>query len=323
VAVPVRQWLPGLVGLALIWGSSFLFIKVGVSGLPPTYVALGRVASGLLVLLIVLAITKARLPRDPTLWAHNVIVAVIGIAAPFTLFSYAETQISSVLAGIWNSVTPLIVLPMAVAVFRTETLSARKVLGLLLGLVGALIILGVWQGVGGASLGAQLMCVAAAACYGVAIPYVKKFIAPHPHSGAVMSAGQLLVATLLLAVAAPLASGGLPNPAALTWPVVASVFLLGAVGTGVAFVINLRNIRLVGATTASMVTYIVPVFATVLGVVVLSERLEWFQPLGAVVVLLGVAISQGVLGRTKGSTPAPSENQALPLCTGESGQGRP
>lgn len=301
-----------------------MFIKVGVSALPPSYVAWGRVASGALVLLVVLAVLRERFPRDPTLWAHNAVVGVIGIAVPFSLFSYAETQISSVLAGIWNATTPLIVLPMAVAVFRTEALSARRVVGLLLGLLGALIILGIWRGVGGASLSGQLMCLAAAACYGVAIPYTKRFIAPRPESGVVMSVCQLLVATAVLIVAAPILSGGLPAPTAFSWPVVGSVVALGAIGTGLAFVINMRNIRLVGASTASMVTYVVPVFATLLGVVVLHERLDWFQPVGAVVVLLGVAVSQGLLLRRRSSPPtlSPSSERPLPLCSGESGDGR-
>ncbi len=219
-AVSVRQWLPGLAALGLIWGSSFLFIKVGVSALPPAYVALGRVLSGAVVLVAFLAIIRDRLPRELNLWAHNAVVAVLGIAVPFSLFAYAETQISSVLAGIWNAVTPLIVLPMAVAVFRTEKLTTRRVLGLTLGLVGALIILGIWRGVGGASLSGQLLCLAAAACYGVAIPYTKRFIAPRPESGAVMSACQLLVATGVLLIAAPLLSRGLPDPTAWSWPVI-------------------------------------------------------------------------------------------------------
>ena len=127
---------------------------------------------------------------------------------------------------------------------------------------------------------------------GVAIPYTKKFIAPRPESGTVMSVCQLLIATAVLAVSAPLLSGSWPDPRTLTAPVIGAVVALGAIGTGLAFVINMRNIRLVGASTASMVTYVVPVFATVLGVVVLREQLEWFQPVGAAVVLLGVAVSR-------------------------------
>jgi drug/metabolite transporter (DMT)-like permease len=174
-------------------------------------------------------------------------------------------------------------------------MSARRLIGLLLGMIGALIILGVWQGVGGASLSGQLLCLAAASCYGVAIPYTRKFVSPRRESGIAMSAVQLVVASVVLGLLAPLVSGTVPDVRGLSWPVIGSVLTLGAVGTGIAFVIHLRNIRLVGASTASMVTYIIPVFATVVGVVVLGEGITWYQPVGAALVLLGVAIAEGML----------------------------
>ncbi|MET0693932.1 MAG: DMT family transporter [Propionibacteriaceae bacterium] len=301
--VTVGRWLPGMLGLAAIWGSSFLFIKVGVSELHPLYVALGRVASGALALVIVLLVTRDRLPREPVVWAHNAVIAVIGIAMPFSLFAYGEQRISSMLAGIWNSMTPLVVLPLAVFLFRTEQLTRRRVLGLALGLAGALVILGVWRGVGGSSLAGQLMCLGAASCYGVTIPYTKKFIASRPGSGFSMSASQLLLASVVLAVAAPLTTQSVPDVTRLSGHVVAAVLALGALGTGLAFVINLRNIRLVGASTASMVTYLIPVFAVLIGVIVLHEHLQWFQPVGAAVVLVGVAVSQGVIGRRPAKVP--------------------
>ena len=284
-----------MLALGAIWGSSFLFIKVGISELHPLYVALGRVASGALVLLLILLATGGRLPRTAGTWGHNAVIAVIGVALPFTLFGYGEQRISSILAGIWNSITPLVVLPLAVMAFRTERMSVRRLIGLLLGLTGALIILGVWQGVGGASLSGQLLCLAAASCYGVAIPYTRKFISHRPESGIAMSAVQLIVATLVLGLLAPLVSGTAPDVRGLPWPVIGSVLTLGAVGTGIAFVIHLRNIRLVGASTASMVTYIIPVFATVVGIVVLGEGITWYQPVGAALVLLGVAVAEGML----------------------------
>jgi drug/metabolite transporter (DMT)-like permease len=138
------------------------------------------------------------------------------------------------------------------------------------------------------------MCLTAAACYGVAIPYTRRFLTPRPESGLAVSAGQLLIATVLLGVVAPLAGGGFPAVAELSGPVLASVAALGVLGTGLAFVLHMRNIRLLGASTASMVTYLIPVFAAVIGVVVLGEELAWFQPVGAAIVLLGVAIAQGV-----------------------------
>jgi drug/metabolite transporter (DMT)-like permease len=279
--------------LAAIWGSSFLFIKVGVTELHPLFVALGRVLGGAVALVVVVLLTRDRLPRDPRFWGHNGVVAVLGVALPFSLFGFGEQRISSVLAGIWNSVTPLIALPMAVLVFRTEPMTRRRVLGLVLGFVGAATILGVWQGVGGSTLAGQLMCFAAAACYGVAIPYTRRFISPRPESGVAASASQLLIAAVVLAVVAPLVAGGYPRVTELSGSVLASVATLGVLGSGLAFVLHMRNIRLLGASTASMVTYLIPVFATAIGVLVLGEKLVWFEPVGAAIVLLGVAIAQG------------------------------
>ena len=172
-----------MLALGAIWGSSFLFIKVGVSELHPLYVALGRVASGALVLLLILLATGRGLPRDIGTWGHNAVLSVIGVVTPFALFGYGEQHISSILAGIWNSVTPLVVLPLAVLAFRTERMSTRRLIGLLLGLIGALIILGIWQGVGGSSLRGQMLCLAAASCYGVAIPYTRRFVSRDPNLG--------------------------------------------------------------------------------------------------------------------------------------------
>lgn len=295
--MPARSWVPGFLALAVIWGSSFLLIKVGVSELPALYVSCGRVLSAAVVLLVIALIRRERPPGRLVVWGHNAVVGVLGVAAPFSLFAYGEQRISSSLAGIWNSMTPLVVLPLAVLVFGTERMSARKVVGLALGFVGALVILGVWQGVGGSALSGQLMCLGAAACYGVAIPYTKRFVAPLSHSGVVMSAIQMLAGSLVLVVAAPLVHGPPPDPRGLSPHVVAAVGVLGAVGTGIAFLINLHNIRTVGASTASMVTYVIPVFATLIGVLVLHEHVTWHQPVGVLIVLLGVAVAQDVLRR--------------------------
>ena len=308
--VPARAWLPGFVALALIWGASFLFIKVGVAELHPLYVTLGRVLTGMVTLLVVLAVTRDRLPRDLRLWGHMILVGVVGTALPFTLFAYGEQRISSTLAGIWNATTPLVVLPLAVWIFRTERMTGRRATGLGLGFVGVLVILGAWQGVGGSALTGQLMCLGAATCYGFAIPYFKRFVAAGTQSGVAISTMQLITAAVALLIISPLVAGLPPAPTSLSADVVWSILALGVLGTGLAFVINTRNIRLAGASTASTVTYVIPVVATVVGLVVLDERLAWYQPVGAAIVLAGVAISQGAFRRHTAPSVQPGSGMA-------------
>jgi drug/metabolite transporter (DMT)-like permease len=295
----LRSWLPGYLALALIWGSSFLFIKVGIRQLHPLYVTLGRLAAGALTVLVVLLVTRGRLPRGGRVWLHLAFVGAVGAALPFALFGYGEQRVSSVLAGIWNATTPLIALPVAALVFRTERLTVRRGVGIVLGFVGVLIVLGVWRGVGGAQFTGQLMCLGAAVCYGVAIPYQRRFLTGPELSGAAVPAGQLLMGMVQLAIVAPLVAGAPPAPSRLSTAVIGSVLALGALGTGLAFVFNFRVIRYAGATTSASVTYLVPIVATLIGVLVLGERLSWYEPVGALVVLAGVAVSQGLFGRRR------------------------
>ena len=295
----LRAWLPGFLLLAAIWGTSFLFIKVGVRELHPLWLTFGRVGIGAVTLLIVLGATRDRLPREPKLWAHMIVVATLGVSAPFTLFGFGEQRVSSVLAGIWNAATPLVALPLAALVFRTERMTRARAAGIAIGFAGVLVVLGAWRGVGGTQLTGQLMCFGAAMCYAVAIPYQKKFIAGRPGSGVSFAAAQLLTALVQLAIVAPLVAGAPPAPTRLSLDVVLSVLALGALGTGLAFVLNFRVIRVAGASTSASVTYLMPVVATLVGVTILGEHLLWNEPLGAIVVLAGVAISQGALARLR------------------------
>ncbi|HEU5108410.1 MAG TPA: DMT family transporter [Micromonosporaceae bacterium] len=308
-APAARQWVPGFLALALIWGSSFLFIGVAVRDLHPLYVSLGRVASGAVTILVVLLVVRGRLPRAPRTWGHLAVIGVVGVALPFTLFSYGEQRVSSILAGIWNATTPLVVLPMAALAFGIERMTARRVTGLLVGFAGVLTVLGVWRGVGGTELTGQLMCFGAAVCYGIAIPYQRRFLTGASDSPVGVPAGQLIVATVVLAIVAPVVGGAPPSPAAVPLPALASVLALGVLGTGLAFLLNFRVIRVAGASASASVTYLLPVVATVLGVLVLDEHLSWYQPVGALVVLGGVAISQGVIRwpvRRRARRPSPA-----------------
>lgn len=129
------------------------------------------------MLLIILLIKRESLPRSPRIWAHNFVAGAVGSALPWTLFGYGEQRVPSLLAGIWNGITPLVVLPVAVLVFRTEKFTVQRVVGLTIGFLGMMVVLGAWQLHGGADLVGQLFCMGAALSYGVAIPYQKRFIA--------------------------------------------------------------------------------------------------------------------------------------------------
>lgn len=290
-------WMPGFLANAVIWGASFIFIKIAVDVLHPTWVAAGRLAAGAVTLLAVLLITKDRLPRDRRLWFHMILPGVLGTAIPFALFAYGEERVSSIVAGIWNATTALWVLPFAVLVFRTEKFTARATFGLSIGFVGVLIVLGFWEAEGSSLIG-QLMCGAAALCYGVAIPYIKRFVTGRSEaSGVALATVQVIIAAVSSTIAALVLSGPPPMPTTWGWDVIASILALGVFGSGIAFALNMRVIKIAGASTAAYVTYLVPLVAVVLGILVLDESLTWNLPMGALIVLAGVAISQGMFSR--------------------------
>lgn len=290
-----EPWRLGFVALAAIWGASFLFIKVGVEDLGPLQVAWARCAIGALTLLAILRVTGDRLPRDPRLLGHMAVAAALFCSVPFALFSWAETHVTSIVAGIYNAATPLMTLVALVAIVPAERPTRRRTLGLVLGFAGVLTVLGPWEGEGGGPVDAQLACLAAAACYGTGFAYLRRFVHGRPESGTSLAASQLTWATLQLT---PLvALGALPDRVGID--VVGSMLALGALGSGVAYVLNYRVLRIAGPATASSVTYLVPLFSTLLGVSLLGEDVTWHQPAGAAIVLLGVAVSQGRLARRR------------------------
>jgi drug/metabolite transporter (DMT)-like permease len=278
--------------LALMWGASFLFIKVAVEEIAPIDVALARVVLGAAVLVGALLLARDRLPRGRRVWGHLFIVATLSNSVPFALIAYGETHVTSVVAGLWNATTPLLVMLVAIVMLPDERPTPRRIAGLVAGFAGVAVVLGPWRGLGGSELAGQLMCLGAAACYGVYFPYTRRFLSGMPYSGTSLSAGQMLCATLQLGVATVFLGDA---PGRLSADAAGSLLALGALGTGVAYILNFAIIRAAGATTASTVTYVVPLVSTVLGVTVLGEGLAWNQPLGAAIVLLSVAASQGLL----------------------------
>jgi drug/metabolite transporter (DMT)-like permease len=243
---------------------------------------------------VVLAVTRRRLPAGRQVWGHLFVIALFGNSIPFALLAEGETRISSVLAGIWNASTPLLTLVVATFMLPEERPTPRRVAGLMGGFAGVLVVLGPWRSVGGTELAGQLMCLGAAACYGIAFPYTRRFVAGRPDSGVALSAGQLIWSSAQLGVVA-IFVGSVPGR--LPLDAVGAMLGLGVLGTGAAYILNYAVVRLAGATTASTVTYLVPLVSTALGIVVLSEALEWNQPAGAALVLASVAFSEGLIMR--------------------------
>jgi drug/metabolite transporter (DMT)-like permease len=209
---------------------------------------------------------------------------------PFTLFAYGETHIASVLAGIINAATPLTTLAVILLAFPEEKPTADRVVGLLVGFLGILVVVGVWEGLGSGEWTGIAACLGAVTCYGIAFPYTRRHLAGLPESGVSLAAGQVTCGALVLLPLGVLAG---PLHGTITLEPVLGMLCLGALGSGIAFALNYQIVRAAGPSTASTVTYLTPLFAIAVGVAFLGETVVWHEPLGGLVVLLGVAISQG------------------------------
>ena len=281
----------------IIWGSSFLFMKVALGGLSPAQVAWSRLILGALTLGLFVALRHERLPRSLKLWAHMTVLAVSFCVVPFLLFSWAQQHVTSGLASIYNATTPIMTAVMAGLLFRVERLKLVQIAGIVVGILGVMIIIAPWQGLDfNQSLVAQFAILGATACYGFSLAYMRKFVANSGMSALVFSFLNIGIAAAIMAVLTPFIA---LTPVALDPWIVGSVILLGCLGTGVAYIWNQNTLRAWGPTRASTVTYITPVVGVALGILILGEGLSWNEPVGAVVVFLGILLAQDRLRLTR------------------------
>jgi drug/metabolite transporter (DMT)-like permease len=275
--------------LAAIWGSNFLWIKLALRGLSPVEITFGRLILGAAVLFVIVAAGGYALPRSPVMWIHITVAAAFANAAPYLLFALGEQKVSSSTAGILNTTTPLWTILIALGTRHERRLSLMRAFGLLIGFGGALLVFSPWHEHGGiASVGA-IESLGAAACYGVSYVYMDKFIARRGVDPVALSACQLLSASAMLAVA--LGVVGAPAPR-FSGVVVSSIAIMGLLGTGIAYMLNYQIITSDGATVASTVTYLLPVVAIILGIIVLNERLTALVLAGIALILIGVALTR-------------------------------
>ncbi|MFY0513566.1 DMT family transporter [Streptomyces anulatus] len=302
---PALDWRIRFAGLSLIWGFSFLLIKVGTEGYAPFQVTFGRLLAGTAVLAAAMAMRRERLPRSARTWVHLTVAALLLNALPFSLFSYAELTIPSTLAGICNATSPLWGMALSVVALSEDRPTRRRVAGLGVGFLGVLTVLGAWQGFSGLDLPGTGMALLASFCYPVGWIYVRRTLAGTGSSTLALTGSQLFLGTVQLAVVTPLFTSA---PTSFPLLPTLSVLALGTLGTGLALLLQYGLVQEVGPTTAQMVTYFIPVIATAAGVALLGEQLSWNTPVGALIVLVGAALTQS--RARPAATPEPSGRPA-------------
>jgi drug/metabolite transporter (DMT)-like permease len=291
-----QSWLGLYIALGIVWGCSFIFIKLGLEFLTPFGVAFGRCALGAMALLIYLKIKGLTLVRNRKMIGHLWVVSLLLNVIPGIFFAWAETEVTSILAGIINAVTPLMTLIAIMVVSRNEKPTKPQVVGLILGFLGVLTVLGAWKGLGDNPLWAILILLAAVTCYGFSFPYSRRFILPAQLKPEVMAATQVTLGAITLL---PLfLFDGIAKDEYRVGPVLAMV-ALGVFGSGFAYIWNFTIMRDAGSAIASSVTYVTPLVAVLVGFIFLSETLHWYEPAGAAIVLLGAAIAQGRIPLSK------------------------
>ncbi len=292
---PRVPWQAKYVGIVLIWGSSFLLMKVGLEALAPVQIAALRILAGALVVTALLHARGGRLPADRRVWGHLLVTGFLLATLPFTLFALSETRVSSALAGIGNATTPIATVLAVLAVLPGERATGRRLAAIGIGFVGVVTIMQPWTATDRPDLVGFAMALGGGACYGVGWTYNRRFLAAADLGGlsqpaATLLAGLVLMVPLVLGWGA-LQPAGLPAVVAYggtgphPWSPMASVLLLGVVGTGFAYTLQFDVVRGAGPVVASTITYLIPVVSVLLGVLVLDEHLGAAQLAGFAVVL--------------------------------------
>lgn len=271
--------------LAAIWGSSFLFMRIGAPVLGPAVMIAWRVGSAALFLAVIAVLLRKPLGLRRH-WRHFSILAFFNLALPFLLYGYASKTLSASMLSVINATAP-IWSALIGALWQRRMLAPRTMLGLLLGMVGVALLVG-FDHVSTAD-GAGLAIAAgllAAFCYGIATVYTRSAPAVEPLANA---HGSMWLATLMVLPVLPF----FPAPASPTPGVLAAVLALGVLCSGVAFLLYFRLIQNVGATSALTVTFITPLFGILWGTLFLGETIGWYTVAGSAIVIVGTALVTG------------------------------
>jgi drug/metabolite transporter (DMT)-like permease len=302
--------------LAIVWGSSFLFIKIGLDeGLAPLTIVTYRALFGAVLLGLLLLARGGRLPLQWSVWKHMAVLGITNIVVPMALIAWGQQYIPSGMASILNALVPMFTVLMAAFILHDEAITPARAAGLTVGFVGVVALaspsLGaIGDGDEGAFSVAGMAAVALAAVfYAVAAVYTRRrlsgravvaldggarrAILPREMAfGSTFAALVMLVPLVLVFEGANGASFPLPANA-VAWFTVA---WLGLLGTGVAYLLFYWLLDVWGATRTTLVTYLIPLVAIMLGFALLGERLRPVELAGAALIIGGVVLVNANLG---------------------------
>jgi len=279
-----------LLTLASIWGASFLFIKLGVDEVEPAVVVLGRLVVGVAVLVPVVLLRGA-IPDLRAMWIPCVVLGALNNAVPYWLIAFAETRIDSGLAAVIQAAAPILTVVLATRIDPSQRVRGPRLVGVAVGFVGVALLVGVQEG---SQLVGALAVLGTATCYAVSVLYAGRTVRSFPPLE--VAIGQLGVGMLL---ALPFGLAQLPSEAPPA-KAVAAIVALGALSTGVAYLLYFTLIARAGASRAILVTYLVPAFALVYGTVFLDEPVTVSALAGLVLILGGTALGTGMGFRRRG-----------------------
>ena len=292
-----RRNLAMLIALALIWGASFLFIKVAVRELTPATLITGRLGLAALTLAVLVPFTvgtatAARQLRES--WAWLLVIALVNTAIPFWLLSWGETRIDSGLASIIQAAVPIFNALIAFVAFREVRVTGSRLLGVAVGFVGVALLVGAQPE--GKVLGA-LAVVGMAFCYGLGGLLTGRYL--KPVQPMVVAFASCAIATLVwLPVGIAEAPSSTPG-----WKTIGSVVALGIPGTALAYLLFFALVNGAGAAYTSFVTYLIPPIALAYGAIFLGERFGAAAFGGLALILAGVALGTGTLPARRARRP--------------------
>ena len=274
--------------LGFFWGSSYLFIKIGIdAGLQPFTLVSLRLLFGLALLAVVVHIAREPLPREPRMFGHLVVLGFFSVALPFGLITWAEQSVDSSLAAVLTGAVPLFVIPFAALMLPAERITINGLLGIAVGLVGVAIVVGFDPAaLAGNELLAEIALIGAAASYAVGGVYARRNV--HGLRPMIPALFQVGIALVMMSIPAVLLER--PWERGLAPEALFAVVWLGLLGSGAAYLIFFRLLGHWGATRTSLVAYLLPIWGIALGALVLNEPIDPRLLLGTALVIGGIAL---------------------------------